>query len=231
MIDNNDTANSMRIARRRAQVAALILLVAGCGRTPGADRAGPAAARRHTMTTDSISTTATFGAGCFWCTEAVFQQLAGVTSVVPGYAGGHVDSPTYEMVCEGTTGHAEAVQITFDPDVISYAELLEVFFKTHDPTTRNRQGNDVGTQYRSVIFYHDPQQRALAERSKRALDEARAFDGPIVTEIVPFDTFYPAEAYHQDYFRRNRSQPYCQFIVVPKLDAFRRAFAEKLKNE
>jgi peptide-methionine (S)-S-oxide reductase len=158
---------------------------------------------------------ATFGAGCFWCVEAVFQRLDGVQSVMPGYAGGHTVDPTYDHVCTGTTGHAEVAQITFDPAKISYAKLLETFWEAHDPTTLNRQGADAGTQYRSVIFVHSPQQRATAEASRAAAQ--KQFDDPIVTEIVDLDKFYPAEHYHQDYYRRNPEAPYCRFVIKPKL--------------
>jgi peptide-methionine (S)-S-oxide reductase len=174
--------------------------------------------------------TATFGNGCFWCTEAVFQQLKGVKSVVSGYTGGSVKNPTYYQVCEGTTGHAEALQITYDSKVISFDELLEVFWKTHDPTTLNRQGNDVGTQYRSAIFYHTDEQKLLAEHYKQKLDAAGLFAGPIVTEIVPFTEFFKAEDYHQNYYALNSSQPYCRAIIRPKLDKMKQVFAEKLKD-
>ena len=173
--------------------------------------------------------TATFGAGCFWCTEAVFQQLKGVKRVVSGYSGGHVKDPTYQNVCSGSTGHAEVVQITFDPKVVSYAELLEVFWKTHDPTTLNRQGNDEGTQYRSVVFYHSDEQRQVVERSKRAFDESGVLSRPIVTEISPFSQFYAAEDYHQNYFADNPRQPYCAAIIRPKVDKVRTVFQNKLK--
>ena len=185
---------------------------------------------QETMTGNRLDT-ATFGAGCFWCTEAIFQNVKGVHSVVSGYSGGEVANPTYERVCSGTTGHAEASQITFDPAVVSFAELLEVFWKIHDPTTMNRQGNDIGTQYRSVIFYHSPGQKQLAEHYKRQLDSAGAFDGPIVTEIVPFRNFYNAESYHQNYYRENGMQPYCTFVIRPKLDKFKKAFKDMLKSD
>lgn len=174
--------------------------------------------------------TATFGGGCFWCVEAVFQELKGVEKVVSGYAGGHVPNPSYQEVCTGTTGHAEVTQVTYDPEVISYPELLEVFWKTHDPTTLNRQGNDIGTQYRSIILYHDEEQKQIAESIKARLDASGAFDRPIVTEIVPLTTFYPAETGHQNYYRQNSRQPYCQFVIVPKLEKFRQAFPEKRKD-
>ena len=172
---------------------------------------------------------ATFGSGCFWCTEAVFQDLAGVESVVSGYAGGHIKNPAYREVCEGRTGHAEVVQITYDPEVISFETLLEVFWKTHDPTTLNRQGNDVGTQYRSVIYYHDDEQKALAQQYKDKLNDSGAFASPIVTEISPMDTFYAAEAYHQNYFKNNPGQGYCSFVIRPKVEKFKQVFGNKLK--
>ncbi|PRY09981.1 peptide-methionine (S)-S-oxide reductase [Pontibacter ummariensis] len=175
--------------------------------------------------------TATFGNGCFWCTEAVFKELEGVDKVVSGYAGGHVDKPTYRQVGTGTTGHAEVLQITYDPQKISYEELLEVFWKTHDPTTLNRQGNDVGPQYRSVIFYHDNTQKELAEKYKQELDASGAFNDPIVTAIEAFTNFYPAEDYHQNYYANNGEQPYCAFLIRPKLEKFRKVFKEKLKTE
>ncbi|GAB2782469.1 peptide-methionine (S)-S-oxide reductase MsrA [Rhabdobacter roseus] len=175
--------------------------------------------------------TATFGTGCFWCTEAVFESLEGVLQVVSGYAGGQVPNPTYKAVCEGTTGHAECVQLRYDPAKISYAELLEAFFRSHDPTTLNRQGNDVGTQYRSVIFYHHEAQKDLAEKAKEALDKSGAYARPIVTEIAPIDTFYVAEDYHQHYFANNPEQGYCAFVIAPKLDKFRKVFKEKLRED
>ena len=175
--------------------------------------------------------TATFGAGCFWCVEAVFQQLEGVHEVVSGYTGGTTVNPTYQAVCMGMTGHAEVVQIQFDPTVISYAELLEVLWHTHDATTLNQQGADVGTQYRSAIFYHSEEQRRIAEQSKAEMDTSDMWDDPIVTEITPSDTFYPAEDYHQNYFLLNSRQPYCQFVIHPKMRKFTKDFKDKLKNE
>lgn len=172
--------------------------------------------------------TATLAAGCFWCVEAVFTRLRGVEKVVSGYAGGKVENPTYEEVCTGRTGHAEAVQITFAPETISFADLLEVFWRSHDPTTPNRQGGDHGTQYRSAIFCHDERQREIAQRSKEAA--ARLWPDPIVTEIVPFTTFYPAEAYHQDYYRFNRNQPYCRLVIDPKIAKLGKEFAARLKE-
>jgi peptide-methionine (S)-S-oxide reductase len=177
---------------------------------------------------DTKLDTVTLGAGCFWCVEAIFQQLRGVHSVESGYSGGHVKNPTYQDVCTGLTGHAEVCQISYDPSVISFVELLEVFWKTHDPTTLNRQGNDVGPQYRSVILYHNDEQRKLAEQMKSQLDHAGIWKDPIVTEIVPFETFYKAESYHQEYYFQNRSQPYCSMIITPKLEKFRKIFHDKL---
>jgi peptide-methionine (S)-S-oxide reductase len=172
---------------------------------------------------------ATLGGGCFWCLEAVFDNLRGVERVVSGYAGGDVADPSYQQVCTGATGHAEVVQVTFDPSVVSYRELLEVFFGTHDPTTLNRQGMDVGTQYRSVIFYHSPQQQRVAEQTVAELNAAGVWDRPIVTQLVPLGDFYPAEAYHQGYFRNNPGQGYCQAVVAPKVAKFRKHFAARLK--
>ncbi|QJW92017.1 peptide-methionine (S)-S-oxide reductase MsrA [Spirosoma taeanense] len=174
---------------------------------------------------------ATFGTGCFWCTEAVFESLDGVIKSVSGYEGGRNPNPTYKEVCSGTTGHAECVEITYDPSVITYQELLEAFFRSHDPTTLNRQGADVGTQYRSVIFYHNDEQKQLAETAKDELNKAGAYPNPIVTEISPAETFYEAEAYHQDYFAKNPNQGYCAFVIAPKLDKFRKVFKEKLKPQ
>ena len=173
---------------------------------------------------------ATFGSGCFWCTEAIFLNVDGVVSVVSGYTGGKVKNPTYKEVCSGLTGHAEAVQLTFDPAKLTYDELLEFFWKTHDPTTLNRQGNDVGTQYRSVIYYHNAQQKQLAEHYKKKLDESGAFDAAIVTEISPATIFYRAEDYHQNYYTLNSSAPYCSYVIQPKLEKFKKAFKEKLKK-
>lgn len=173
---------------------------------------------------------ATFGEGCFWCTEAVFQRLNGVAKVESGYSGGTVPNPTYDAVCTGKTGHAEATQIFFDPKIISFKELLEVFWKTHDPTTMNRQGADVGTQYRSVIFYHNDEQKKLAEEYKQKLEAEKIWKDPIVTEISPFKNFYKAEDYHQDYYNRNGSQPYCTFVITPKIEKFEKVFKDKLKK-
>lgn len=174
--------------------------------------------------------TVTFGSGCFWCTEAVFQQLKGVISVLSGYSGGHVENPSYEHVVAGRTGHAEVCQIQFDPEQISYEDMLEVFFNTHDPTTLNRQGNDVGTQYRSTIFYHSDEQKEIAERVKDELDKSGTWKNPLVTEIVPFTKFYPAEDYHQNYFRDNPNQGYCRVVIAPKLNKFEKVFKLKIKS-
>jgi peptide-methionine (S)-S-oxide reductase len=176
------------------------------------------------------SETAVLGGGCFWCLEAVYQQMQGVLSVESGYMGGATKNPTYHDVCGGATGHVEVVRVTFDPAATSYREILEVFFATHDPTTRNRQGNDVGTQYRSVIFYNDDEQRSTAEQVIRELDAARIWDDPIVTEVQPASPFYRAEEYHQNYFRDNPRQPYCTFVVAPKVRKFREKFAHKLRR-
>ncbi len=175
--------------------------------------------------------TATFGGGCFWCTEAIYERVEGVHSVVSGYAGGTVKNPTYEEVCTGTTGHAEVIQITYDPKVVPYDELLKIFFKTHDPTSLNRQGADVGTQYRSVIFYHNEEQKKKAEYYKTELDKSGAWDKPIVTQIVPFTNFYAAEDYHQDYFANNPEQGYCAYVIGPKVEKFEKVFKDKLKKE
>lgn len=174
--------------------------------------------------------TATFGAGCFWCVEAVFQQLNGVKSVSSGYAGGQIKNPSYKEVCTGRTGHAEVCQVVFDPSVISYSTLLEAFWSSHDPTTLNRQGADVGTQYRSVIFYHNAQQERAARDLKESLDRSGAFEKPIVTEISPFEIMYKAEDYHQNYYNQNGDQPYCQFVIQPKLEKFRKVFKDYLKR-
>jgi peptide-methionine (S)-S-oxide reductase len=172
---------------------------------------------------------ATLAGGCFWCLDGVYAQMRGVESVMSGYMGGETADPTYEEVCTGRTGHAEVVQVTFDPSVVSYRELLDVFFLIHDPTTLNRQGHDVGTQYRSAIFYHSPEQKTAAEETIAALTAAKAFSQPIVTEVAPAGTLYHAEAYHQDYFARNPLQPYCMAVVAPKVAKFRKRYAAKLK--
>ena len=179
----------------------------------------------------STMETATLGGGCFWCVEAIYQDVIGVHKVVSGYAGGAVENPTYQQVCSGTTGHAEVVQIVFDPAVISFEEVLFIFWCTHDPTTLNRQGNDVGTQYRSVIFYHDEQQKSIAERSMAETDASDLWPDPIVTEIAPLPIFYEGEEYHQNYFVENPYQPYCIFVINPKVQKFRKSFRDKLRGE
>lgn len=214
----------------RKQVAALTTLLASAF--------GPTQHAKPVTQTKSIPMTtnqsanlakATFGTGCFWCTEALYESLDGVVSAVSGYEGGQKPNPTYNEVCTGKTGHAECVEVTYDPAKITFQELLEAFFRSHDPTSLNRQGADVGTQYRSVIFYHTDEQKYLAETAKAELDKAGAYDSPIVTEISPAETFYEAEAYHQSYFANNPNQGYCAFVIAPKLDKFKKVFKEKLK--
>lgn len=173
---------------------------------------------------------ATLGGGCFWCLEAIFTELRGVEKVESGYSGGSVPNPSYEQVCTGKTGHAEVIQITFDPEIISLRELLEVFFTIHDPTTPNRQGSDVGTQYRSAIFYHAPEQEKIAREVIEELEKTKVWDAPIVTEITPFKAFYPAEEYHREYFERNPEQPYCRIVIAPKVAKFRKQFLAKLRK-
>jgi peptide-methionine (S)-S-oxide reductase len=175
--------------------------------------------------------TATIAGGCFWCTEALFKRLKGVESVEPGYAGGHVEYPSYEDVCSGNTGHAEAIQIKFDPTVLPYRTILEVFMRTHDPTTLNRQGNDVGTQYRSAIFYHTEEQRKVAEALIDELAESGEFHDPIITELTPFTNFYPAEDYHRDYYDENQSAPYCSVIISPKIHKLLKLYGKQVKDE
>ncbi|MBX2966478.1 MAG: peptide-methionine (S)-S-oxide reductase MsrA [Cyclobacteriaceae bacterium] len=207
----------------------LILLTAGTACAPAqADK--PLAEQPNSVIMEQDTALATFGSGCFWCTEAVFQRMKGVEKVVSGYAGGKVKNPTYKEVTSGLTGHAEVVQLTYNPAEVSYTELLEVFWGTHDPTTLNRQGADVGTQYRSVIFYHSDQQKELAVAYKQKLDASGAFDRPIVTEISPAPEFYPAEDYHQNYFNLNGNAPYCTYVIQPKLEKFKKVFSEKLKQ-
>ena len=188
------------------------------------------AGKDTTITGQAHTETATLGTGCFWCTEAVFQELKGVLKVTSGYSGGNVADPTYEQVCSGTTGHAECLQVVYDPSVISYDELLEVFWESHDPTTLNRQGNDIGTQYRSVIFYHNEEQKQKAEHYKAELNKNGAYDKPIVTEITAFQKFFPAEDYHQNYYNTHGSQPYCYLVIRPKVEKFEKVFKDKLKK-
>jgi peptide-methionine (S)-S-oxide reductase len=204
----------------------LVFSSASCG-TPGPERRD--VQPDGDPMTAATQATATFGAGCFWCVEAVFQQIDGVLSVESGYSGGHVPNPTYEQVSSGTTGHAEVTQVVYDPAKVSYETLLEVFWTGHDPTTKDRQGGDVGPQYRSVIFTHTEEQKRLAEEYRKNLDASGAFDAPIVTEIVPFTRFYRAEAYHQDYFDQNPYKPYCTFVIAPKVEKIRKVFKDRLK--
>ncbi len=185
---------------------------------------------KEPVTTEHKTDTATFGAGCFWCTEAQFQQLNGVVKVESGYSGGHTVNPTYHEVCTGTTGHAEVCNVYYDPAKISFDELLAAFWTCHDPTTLNRQGNDAGTQYRSIIFYHNEEQKTKSEAYKTQLNKEHAFSGDVVTAIEPFTKFYKAEDYHQDYYNENGSQPYCTFVIQPKLEKFRKVFKDKLKK-
>lgn len=173
---------------------------------------------------------ATLGGGCFWCVEAVFDELKGVERVESGYSGGQVENPSYRQVCAGTTGHAEVIQITFDPQVVTFREILEIFFTVHNPTTLNRQGADVGTQYRSVIFYHDETQRAIAQEVINEINAAKTWDAPVVTEVAPFEKFYEAEDYHQEYFRMHGTEPYCQMVIAPKMSKFREHYRERLKQ-
>jgi len=172
---------------------------------------------------------ATLGNGCFWCTEAIFQRLEGVEKVVSGYSGGDMANPDYNTVCSGVTGHAECLEITYNTDKLSFEDVLEIFWQTHDPTTLNRQGNDVGSQYRSVIFYHSEEQKNIAEKYKAQVNESGIYTNPVVTTLEPFTKFYPAESYHQDYFNQNGNAPYCQFVVKPKLEKFKKNFKEKMK--
>ena len=209
------------------------LFLAGCS---NASVSAEVKSNSNNMTTektpsgnDSKYDTATFGAGCFWCVEAVFLELKGVVSVTSGYAGGKIKNPTYKEVCSGLTGHAEVAQIVYDPSLISFDELLEVFWQTHDPTTLNRQGNDVGSQYRSVIFFHNEDQKQKAEHYKARLNESGAWENPVVTEISPLPEFFKAEDYHQNYYNQNSSEGYCQYVIQPKLEKFRKVFNDKLK--
>ncbi|ADB41306.1 peptide methionine sulfoxide reductase [Spirosoma linguale DSM 74] len=219
------------ITLRKLTASLLTALSTALGRGPGRLSAKPT--KQTPMTTDQSANLAkaTFGTGCFWCTEALYESLDGVIGAVSGYEGGHKANPTYKEVCTGTTGHAECVEVTYDPAKITYQELLEAFFRSHDPTSLNRQGEDVGTQYRSVIFYHNDEQKELAETAKVELDKSGAYDRPIVTEISPAETFYEAEAYHQSYFANNPNQGYCAFVIAPKVDKFKKVFKEKLKRE
>jgi peptide-methionine (S)-S-oxide reductase len=190
----------------------------------------------HTSTSfdsknDNSLETATFASGCFWCTEAIFSRVRGVESVMPGYSGGTTDNPSYDQVCAGTTGHAEAVQIKFNPKIITFENILGIFWHTHDPTTLNRQGNDIGSQYRSAIFYHDEDQKRIAEKIKNELEKKHTFRNPIVTEITPFSSFYAAEKYHRDYYENNRNVPYCNYVIDPKIQKLLVKYNDKIKRE
>ena len=203
------------------------VILSACAQTEKKkEKQGDNTQNKISMSTETI----TLGNGCFWCTEAIFQQVKGVIKVTSGYSGGHVVNPTYEQVCEKNTGHAEVLQVVFDSTQISVDEILEIFWQTHDPTTLNRQGNDVGPQYRSVVFYHNENQKARAEFFKKQLDASGAFSSKIVTAIEPFQNFYAAENYHQDYYNRNGNQPYCYFVIRPKLEKFEKAFKDKIKH-
>lgn len=205
----------------------LLATIASCSKAQS--KKDPSKVMTNSKSSEALQT-ATFGNGCFWCTEAIFQNVEGVEKVASGYMGGTVKNPSYKEVCTGTTGHAEVLQVSYDPATITYDELLEIFWKTHDPTTLNRQGNDVGTQYRSVIFYHNDDQRKLAEEYKKKLTAEKVFDNPIVTEITPAAVFYKAEDYHQNYYNLNGSAPYCAYVIQPKVEKFKKVFKEKLKN-
>ncbi len=208
----------------------LILLVAGASCGQQKDSENITTIMDNELSDKTGLAVATFGNGCFWCTEAIFQQLKGVSKVVSGYAGGKVKKPTYKEVCSGLTGHAEVIQLTYDPNQISFVDLLEVFWQTHDPTTLNRQGADVGTQYRSVVFYHNDEQKKLANSYKSKLNESGAFESPVITEISPISEYYPAEGYHQNYYNLNGNEPYCSYVIQPKLDKFKKVFKAKLKG-
>ncbi|HEX4413251.1 MAG TPA: peptide-methionine (S)-S-oxide reductase MsrA [Lacipirellulaceae bacterium] len=217
----------------------LFALVAGCQQASVPSFESKAMAAEPATTHPKVATsnaggeklaTATFGEGCFWCSEAVFQNLNGVKSVVSGYSGGTIENPSYQDVCTGRTGHAEVIQVTYDPAVISFENLLKVFWQTHDPTTLDRQGHDSGTQYRSAVFYHDDAQKRIAEQYKQQLDASKVFKDPIVTEITPFKNFYPAEKYHQNYFNLNPTQQYCQYVIRPKVEKFNKEFKAMLKD-
>lgn len=208
-----------------------VLSLAACAQDNTQGEKNMAKEKRSEMKNDNADLkTATLGAGCFWCVEAVFQELKGVRKVVSGYCGGNLKNPSYEDVCSGTTGHAEVCQITYDPAQVSFVEILEVFWQTHDPTTLNRQGNDTGTQYRSAIFYHDEEQKKIAEEYKKKLDASGAFAGPIVTEILPMREFFAAEEYHQNYYRTHQNQPYCAVVIHPKMEKFRKVFKSRLQK-
>jgi peptide-methionine (S)-S-oxide reductase len=215
----------IRIIKRIIPLFFITILILGCKGNKSLSQT----TMNKNMETNTKSDTATFGTGCFWCSQAIFERLKGVESAVAGYSGGTTANPTYEQVCTGKTGYAEVCQVIYDPKIISYDELLKVFWKTHNPTTLNRQGADVGTQYRSVIFYHNEDQKKKAEYYKDELNKSGAWKDPIVTEISPFTKFYKAENYHQDYFEKNPNQGYCAFVIAPKLEKFEKVFKDKLK--
>jgi peptide-methionine (S)-S-oxide reductase len=218
--------------KRLRSIVVLSLIMAVCFFTTEGSTQSKGSEKRHKKGKIEIMKDlqmATFGSGCFWCSEAVFERVNGVESVLSGYAGGESENPTYEEVCSGNSGHAEVIQLTYDPNVIKYDELLEIFWKTHDPTTLNRQGNDVGPQYRSVIFYHNGEQKQLAENYKTELEKSGAWENSIVTEIAPFKSFFKAEDYHQNYYENNPNQGYCTFVIVPKIEKFEKVFRDKLK--
>ncbi|MGZ3901703.1 MAG: peptide-methionine (S)-S-oxide reductase MsrA [Bacteroidia bacterium] len=206
-----------------------VFFINACGQAGNNSKTKTMENNKETSATGNIET-ATFGAGCFWCVEAVFQRMNGVLTVKSGYSGGTVKNPSYKEVCQGTTGHAEVVQLTYDKTKVSFDELLEVFWKTHDPTTLNRQGNDYGTQYRSTIFYHNQEQKKIAEKYKDEINKSGAYPNPIVTEITPFKEFYPAEDYHNNYFNQNGSEPYCKYVIQPKVEKFEKIFKDKVKH-
>lgn len=216
----------MKIAGLLSMLTAFSILMGSCAQKENNNKM----TNDQVLANDVKTDTATFGTGCFWCTEAIFEQLKGVLKVTSGYSGGHVVNPTYEQVCGKNTGHAEVVQVVYDPSLVSYDELLEVFWQTHDPTTLNRQGNDVGPQYRSVVFFHNEDQKQKAEHYKAELDKSGSWDNKIVTTIEPFEHFYAAETYHQNYYSNNGAQPYCYFVIRPKLEKFEKVFKEKMKK-
>lgn len=209
----------------------LLLNIWSCSGQPAATSKSTQVAKDEIIKSMDSLEVATLGAGCFWCVEAIFQDIKGVKKVESGYSGGNIKNPSYKEVCNGTTGHAEVVQVTFDPKEVSFSSILEVFFSTHDPTTLNRQGADVGTQYRSAIFYHSEEQKKVAEIAKEAAQASGDWSNPIVTEITAYSNFYKAEDYHQDYYNQNGTQPYCQIVITPKIDKFKKKFADLLKEE
>jgi peptide-methionine (S)-S-oxide reductase len=210
---------------------ALLLQMWSCSGQPSQSSQPSQVAKDEIIKSMDSLEVATLGAGCFWCVEAIFQDIKGVKKVESGYSGGSIKNPSYKEVCNGTTGHAEVVQVTFDPKQVSFSSILEVFFSTHDPTTLNRQGADVGTQYRSAIFYHSEEQKKVAEIAKEAAQASGDWSNPIVTEITAYSNFYKAEDYHQDYYNQNGTQPYCQIVITPKIDKFKKKFADLLKEE